>query len=293
MGWRVVYIEESQRLSLYLDNLKVHLNEDQEILIPLKDINSLICDNYKMTMTVQLLNQCAENNINVVICGIDHQPKMMMIPHSAHHTMSLVLRKQINWDDAKKQLLHQQIIQCKILNQVRLLKLKLIDDSRLVRIESFISEVEPGDPGNREGLAAKMYFNLMFGSDFIRFESDPVNAGLNYGYAILRSQISKIIYSKGLNASIGIFHKGPSNMFNLSDDIIEPFRPIIDSYVYDHLRLANEFNATHRKDLIRLTTEKISINNQSHTIFNAMNIMIESIIKYFDDDSPISLPIIV
>lgn len=216
-----------------------------------------------------------------------------MIPHSAHHTMSLVLRKQINWDDAKKQLLHQQIIQCKILNQVRLLKLKLIDDSRLVRIESFISEVEPGDPGNREGLAAKMYFNLMFGSDFIRFESDPVNAGLNYGYAILRSQISKIIYSKGLNASIGIFHKGPSNMFNLSDDIIEPFRPIIDSYVYDHLRLANEFNATHRKDLIRLTTEKISINNQSHTIFNAMNIMIESIIKYFDDDSPISLPIIV
>ena len=293
MGWRVVYIEESQRLSLYLDNLKVHLNEDQEILIPLKDINSLICDNYKMTMTVQLLNQCAENNINVVICGIDHQPKMMMIPHSAHHTMSLVLRKQTNWDDAKKQLLHQQIIQCKILNQVRLLKLKLIDDSRLVRIESFISEVEPGDPGNREGLAAKMYFNLMFGSDFIRFESDPVNAGLNYGYAILRSQISKIIYSKGLNASIGIFHKGPSNMFNLSDDIIEPFRPIIDSYVYDHLRLANEFNATHRKDLIRLTTEKISINNQSHTIFNAMNIMIESIIKYFDDDSPISLPIIV
>jgi len=293
MGWRVVYIEESQRLSLYLDNLKVHLNEDQEILIPLKDINSLICDNYKMTMTVQLLNQCAENNINVVICGIDHQPKMMMIPHSAHHTMSLVLRKQINWDDAKKQLLHQQIIQCKILNQVRVLKLKLIDDSRLVRIESFISEVEPGDPGNREGLAAKMYFNLMFGSDFIRFESDPVNAGLNYGYAILRSQISKIIYSKGLNASIGIFHKGPSNMFNLSDDIIEPFRPIIDSYVYDHLRLANEFNATHRKDLIRLTTEKISINNQSHTIFNAMNIMIESIIKYFDDDSPISLPIIV
>ncbi|MBS3987774.1 MAG: type II CRISPR-associated endonuclease Cas1 [Erysipelothrix sp.] len=293
MGWRVVYIEESQRLSLYLDNLKVHLNEDQEILIPLKDINSLICDNYKMTMTVQLLNQCAENNINVVICGIDHQPKMMMIPHSAHHTMSLVLRKQINWDDAKKQLLHQQIIQCKILNQVRLLKLKLIDDSRLVRIESFISEVEPGDPGNREGLAAKMYFNLMFGSDFIRFESDPVNAGLNYGYAIPRSQISKIIYSKGLNASIGIFHKGPSNMFNLSDDIIEPFRPIIDSYVYDHLRLANEFNATHRKDLIRLTTEKISINNQSHTIFNAMNIMIESIIKYFDDDSPISLPIIV
>lgn len=293
MGWRVVYIEESQRLSLYLDNLKVHLNEDQEILIPLKDINSLICDNYKMTMTVQLLNQCAENNINVVICGIDHQPKMMMIPHSAHHTMSLVLRKQINWDDAKKQLLHQQIIQCKILNQVRVLKLKLIDDSRLVRIESFISEVEPGDPGNREGLAAKMYFNLMFGSDFIRFENDPVNAGLNYGYAILRSQISKIIYSKGLNASIGIFHKGPSNMFNLSDDIIEPFRPIIDSYVYDHLRLANEFNATHRKDLIRLTTEKISINNQSHTIFNAMNIMIESIIKYFDDDSPISLPIIV
>ena len=293
MGWRVVYIEESQRLSLYLDNLKVHLNEDQEILIPLKDINSLICDNYKMTMTVQLLNQCAENNINVVICGIDHQPKMMMIPHSAHHTMSLVLRKQINWDDAKKQLLHQQIIQSKILNQVRVLKLKLIDDSRLVRIESFISEVEPGDPGNREGLAAKMYFNLMFGSDFIRFENDPVNAGLNYGYAILRSQISKIIYSKGLNASIGIFHKGPSNMFNLSDDIIEPFRPIIDSYVYDHLRLANEFNATHRKDLIRLTTEKISINNQSHTIFNAMNIMIESIIKYFDDDSPISLPIIV
>lgn len=290
MGWRVVYIEESQRLSLYLDNLKVLLSDDQEILIPLKDINSLICDNYKMTMTVQLLNQCAENNINVVICGIDHQPKMMMVPHSAHHTMALVLRKQIYWDDEKKKVLHQNIVQAKINNQISVLKSKKINDVRINRIESFITEVEPGDPGNREGLAAKMYFNLLFGSDFIRFGDDPVNAGLNYGYAILRSQISKIIYSKGLNASIGIFHKGPSNMFNLSDDIIEPFRPIIDSFVYDHLRYANEFTNAHRKALIQLTTEKILINNQKHTIFNAMNMMVESILNYFEDVNGLVFP---
>lgn len=292
MGWRVIYIEESQRLSLYLDNLKVHLTDDHEILIPLKDINSLICDNYKMSMTVQLLNQCAENNINVVVCGVDHQPKMMMIPHSAHHTMSLVLRRQIEWEEDKKKRLHQMIIKAKIYNQVQTLKLKQINDPRVNRIESFIDEVEAGDPGNREGLSAKMYFNLMFGSDFIRFENDVVNAGLNYGYAIIRSQISKIVYSKGLNASLGIFHKGPSNMFNLSDDIIEPFRPIIDSYVYDHLRYSNEFTSEHRKALIQLTTEKIRINHQTHTIFNAMNLMVESIIKYFDDESPCSFPIV-
>ncbi len=286
MGWKVLYIEESDYLSTMLDNLKVRQKNEQELLIPLKDIHSLVLDNYKLVVSIQLLNKCAENNINVVFCGVDHNPMGVLVPYSGHHMMADVLKRQIDWNDKTRLLVHQLIVKEKIRNQFKILEhLNLVTDTKAYLLRQYIEEVELGDSTNREGLAAKVYFRIMFGEKFQRFDEDVINAGLNYGYTIIRTQINKTIVAKGLNATLGIIHKGPTNMFNLSDDIIEIFRPLVDLWVYKNLRLANTFTKDHRISLIDLTTKKMYYQNQSQTIFNCMTLYVNSIVNFFENNS--------
>lgn len=279
MGWRVIHVSESDRISLFLDNLKIE-TENEPLLIPLKDIDSLILDNYKMVASVQLLCKCSEYNVNVVLCGVDHSPKAIVMAHSGHHQSANILKKQILWEEEIKGFAHQQIVKQKILNQITILKKVGINE--LDKMFSYLENVELFDTTNREGHAAKVYFRLLFGNSFIRFEDDIINAGLNYGYSILRTQINKSIVAKGLNSSLGIIHKGPYNAFNLSDDVIEPFRPIVDLWVYTNLMSCNDLTKEHRQELIKLSTSKVMVNQQKHTIFNAINMTIDSIISLFD-----------
>ena len=129
-----------------------------------------------------------------------------------------------------------------------------------------------------------MYFREMFGDDFIRFDEDIVNAGLNYGYSIFRSLISSIIVAKGYLPNIGIFHRGKQNMFNLSDDIIEVFRPIVDDYVLNNMFDDLLFKQEHRESLIQLTNKKVKIDNRKQTIPNAIYIYLENIFKELESD---------
>lgn len=122
----------------------------------------------------------------------------------------------------------------------------------------------------------------MFGNDFIRMEEDVVNAGLNYGYSIFRSLITSIVVAKGYLPNIGLFHRGKQNMFNLSDDIIEVFRPIVDHYVFNNMIEEILFKQEHKEALIGLTTKKIEIDDRKQTVSNAIYVYIESIIKTID-----------
>lgn len=124
----------------------------------------------------------------------------------------------------------------------------------------------------------------MFGENFIRFDEDIINAGLNYGYSIFRSLISSIIVAKGYLPNIGIFHKGKQNMFNLSDDIIEVFRPIVDDYVLNNMVDDILFKQEHRESLIQLTNKKVKIDNRKQTIPNAIHIYLENIFKELESD---------
>lgn len=277
MSWRIIYIEESEYLSLYLDNIKIR-RKDDEIIIPLSDIHSLIIDNYKSVLSVNLLNKCVEYKVNVLLCGIDHMPKSLIYPIRGNNQTPKMLRAQINWNEDIKNILQMKIVKGKILNQKQVLERHEKDLKVIKRLEGFMEEVEPGDVTNREGLSAKMYFRELFGKDFIRFEQDAVNAGLNYGYSILRSQISKVLLSRGLNPSIGIFHKGAENIFNLSDDVIEVFRPIVDNYVFENLIGSAMLTRENRVSLIKLTTKKMLYNNEKHTFFNVLNLYVNNIL---------------
>ncbi len=282
MGWRVIYIEESESLKLYLDNLKVVKNNQQEVVIPLSDIDSIIIDNPKLTVTIQLLNKCAEYNVNVVTCAINHMPTSIIMPIEGNRASALIQRKQLLWSVDQKDIIHQIIIKNKIRNQKRLLEYFRLSPLIINRLSTYEDETNRGDTTNREGLSAKSYFRELYGSSFKRFNEDPINFGLNYGYSILRSQISKTIIGKGLNPMFGIIHYGPENNFNLSDDIIEPFRTIIDAYCFKKLVDTKIYKLQNRLELIKATTIYLYYGSNKQTLFNVISMYIESIVHFFE-----------
>jgi len=281
MSHRVVYVENSRDLKLYLDSLKVVI-DDNDILIPLSDVMILLIDNYKSILTVPLINKLTEYNVCTILCGVDHLPQSMIVAMNGHFEQSGNINKQIHWNEDNKKLAHKLIVQSKIRNQRRILELNNKNINVIRKLDTFIEDVQLDDETNREGLAAKMYFREIYGGDFIRMNDDVINAGLNYGYAIFRSLITSVIISKGYLANIGIFHKGKQNRFNLSDDVIEVFRPIIDQYVYENLMDEDVLTKKYREELIQLTLKKIEIDNKKQTISNAVNIYFESILNVLE-----------
>lgn len=284
MGHRVIYVEKCEYLRLYLDNLKVMV-KDNDILFPISDIQILVIDNYQSNISVPLINKLTENNVCTIICGVDHLPKSYILPINGNFATSGNINKQITWEKERKALLHSIIVKYKIENQIEILKQNNKSHEVIKKLYEFVDSIELDDRTNREGLAAKMYFRELFGSNFIRFDDDVINAGLNYGYSIFRSLITSIIVAKGYIANIGIFHKGKQNMFNLSDDIIEVFRPIVDDYVYNTMHDEILFKQEHREKLIQLTNKKILIDSRKQTIANAINQYLDSIFNYLDGET--------
>ena len=254
----------------------------EEILFPISDVLILIIDNYRCSLSIPLINKLVENNVCTILCGIDHMPKTTILPINGNFSQSGNIAKQIAWKQEHKALVHQLIVKAKIFNQVEILKKnnKRIDVS--IKLMQFYDEVKLSDVTNREGLVAKMYFREMFGDNFVRFNDDVINAGLNYGYAIFRALISSVIVAKGYIGNLGIFHRGKQNNFNLSDDIIEVFRPIVDDYVLNNMIEDILFKQQHRDALIQLSTKKVEIDQRKQTIVNAINIYIEGILKVLE-----------
>lgn len=288
MSQRIIYIEKCECLKLYLDNIKVIYN-DNDILLPISDIQILVIDNYKSSLSIPLINKLTENNVCTVVCGIDHIPKSYILPMNGHFSQSGNINKQIEWDNNRKQIMHQKIVRAKIHNQVEILKVNNKSQDVINKLYQFENEVQIDDVTNREGLAAKMYFRELFGDDFIRFDEDVINAGLNYGYSIFRSLISSIIVAKGYLPNLGIFHRGKQNMFNLSDDVIEVFRPIVEHYVYNNMMEDILFKQEHREALIQLTAKKIEIDGRKQTVNNAIYVYLESILKELETSKDVYL----
>jgi len=295
MGWRILYIDEGEYLSLYLDNIKIkNKEENRELVVPINDLHTLIVDNYRTVLSTHLLNALTKNNVNVVLCNVSHMPQSLLVPVSGNKSAPLMLRKQLAWNEHVKHTVHQSMVKAKIVNQIELLAHADIGGDAILKLKEFAKDVLPGDKTNREGLAAKMYFRALFGPDFKRFAEDVLNAGLNYGYSIFRSQISKTVLAKGLNPCLAFFHQGPNNQFNLSDDFLEPFRPLVDHYVYENLRDQKLFNREHKMALIRQSTLKVRFNGKKQTFFNAANQYVDTIVSFAEtgDHDKLSHPVI-
>jgi len=287
MSWRIIYIEEAEEMKLYLDNLKV-VKGEQEILIPLSDIHTIIVDNIKTVVTGRLMNKLSEYHILLIFCDEFHQPNVFSLGLYSHYRVYGVLIEQMNWNEQIKGEMWKKIIQIKIQNQQSVLEYLQKSQAVISKLETYSNSVLFNDETNREGIAAKIYFNELFGVRFKRERNaiDTYNAALNYGYIVLRSCLARTIVAYGLHPAYGIGHRNQFNSFNLVDDCTEVFRPIIDLWVAMTVSESDYLNREMKLQLIRRLSAKIEIGGQKQTVLNAIDLFVQSFIKAMNNKNP-------
>lgn len=281
MGWRTVYIEEAQKISLYLDNLRIE-DGQQVYMVPLEDIEMLILDNYKLYMTAQLLCKLSQANVGVVICNKKRLPELMLNPLVGNYAAFKMQEMQLEAEPCFKGELWQAVVRGKIRNQHDVLQRHCADAAAIAKMEQFCNDVDIDDSGNREGLAAKLYFKKLYGKHFLRNTDgeDVQNIALNYGYAMLRSAVARSVIAKGFIPTLGIHHRNIYNHFNLADDFIEPYRPLVDEWVYENM-WTDFFAREKRLALINSLNRKIMLGGKKYTILKSIPLYLDSIVRCY------------
>lgn len=281
MGYRQVIVKKSDKMH-FKDNQLVIEKENASSKIPLEDISYVLIEDSTTVLTTRLLAEFGKNAIALIICDETFEPTSIMYPYNYHFKQLEVFSRQLEITEDVKNEFWNQIVKRKIENSVRVLEMTSKEEFPISKLNEYVNEVVDGDIKNREGLAAKMYFRSIFGSDFIRFYDDKINAALNYGYTIIASAIIRNLAVFGLNTYLGIHHNSKINNFNLAYDFLEPYRSIVDKYVFDNqdeivFPLSFEF----RKRLINLLNKEVLHNNKKYTIEYSISLLIKSYIKSF------------
>ena len=228
---RTIYFSNPAHLSLK-DGQLIYQPIDGEIkTVPVEDLGFVVIENMQISATIPLLNALIENNVAVIFCNEKHLPASMLLNLDGHSIQTELFAHQINASLPLKKNLWKQTIEAKIRNQAKLLQKLGKEEKGLIALSR---SIKSGDSDNREGQAARIYWNQLFGKEFTRdrFGASP-NMLLNYGYTVLRAAIARGLTGSGLLPTLGIFHHNRYNSFCLADDIMEPFRPFVDRYVFD------------------------------------------------------------
>lgn len=286
MSWRTIIIEQSQQVSLHLDNLKIKMLEG-DYLVPLQDISVVIFNNYKLNVTTQLLCKMSHYQICVIVCEKNGLPSVVMNPISGNYVTFKNQEIQLHMDPSRPGNLWKAMIECKIDNQIAVLDRYSLSLDTIELMEELRKTIQPLDIENHEGIAAKVYFKALFGRDFLRDreEGDPVNNALNYGYSIIRALMARALAAKGLILSIGMKHHNIYNHFNLVDDCMEMYRPVIDDWVYFFVYKANEpFSRELRLKLITAISDATVYHQTlSYSIADSMNKFADSLVRCMVD----------
>lgn len=230
MGWRSVVIANPAALDLHQRALRIRQG-DNTAHVPLEDISVLLIEHREISLTAALLSACADAQIAVLTVGADHHPNGVLLPYLPHSRALKVMRAQLETSLPAQKRLWQVIVQRKIRNQSAVLARYNAPASDCRALMAMADDVRSGDTDNFEGQAAQRYFRALWGTDFTRNQPRFVNAGLNYGYAVLRAAIARSLVAYGFLPAFGIHHHSEQNAFNLADDLIEPYRPLVDAHV--------------------------------------------------------------
>ncbi len=280
MSFRTVVITKQSKIS-YKNRFLVVKQDAEEKYIHLSEIDTIIVDSISVSISAYLLKELADNKINIMFCDEKHNPFGEVIPYYSRHNSSKKIKEQIKWRQKDKDLLWQKIVKDKLLNQALLLKKIKLDKYKL--LNSYIDEITVGDKTNREGHAAKIYFNALFGNSFIRNNDDNINAALNYGYAVLLSTVNKEIIKNGYITQLGIHHKNEFNQFNLTCDLMEAFRPIIDNFVFYNKERKLDIN--YKLDLVNIFNNTYIFNNKKYVLKDVIKIYVKTTLEAIVDIS--------
>ena len=275
--FRTIIISKGEKIRVK-DNWLIVIDDMNESKIPIGDIYSIVVDNPSATISMKCIDILTKAGVHILICDDKHMPYTIILSQNNHYRPYYVLKNQINISVNFKNLLWDKIIISKITNQARVLKFSGCKTENINALKDFAINVQNGDSTNREALASRMFFKSLYGSDFIRMSDDSINAALNFGYAIIRSAISKALSSYGFNCALGIHHIGEGNAFNLADDLMEPFRPVIDMWVNDNIDILVDGDLSYdaRKNLIDIVNHTIMFDGKKYKIRTAIDKYIKS-----------------
>lgn len=226
MPKRTICIQNAASLSIKNDALAICQRGELRGLVPLEDIWVLIIETHQAQITTAALSKLVDAGIGVMLCGDDHMPNGLFLPLGAHSRHAAIVDDQLAISKPLQKRLWQRIVQAKISNQAVVMDLLGLDGSA---VRAMAKDVLSGDASNRESVAASAYFKKVLPEGSRR--NGPFTAALDYGYTVLRAGIGRTAVSGGWLVSRGIHHSNNLNAFNLVDDLIEPFRPVIDLLV--------------------------------------------------------------
>ncbi len=278
MSWRVVVITGIAKLDLKLNFLVVR--KEATTRIHLGEIHTLIIASTAVSLTVALINQLLENKIKIIFCDEKSNPQAELMPYYPSHDTSLKIKTQINWREQEKELVWTQIVTEKINNQRKIL-LQCGYKEQAELLTGYLQTITLGDKTNREGHAAKVYFNALFGVEFSRSQDCPINAALNYGYSILLSSFNKEINANGYLTQLGLFHDNRFNPFNLASDLMEPFRTLVDGQTIK--MQPTEFTSKEKMQIVDILNNQVTIAGKIQKVHKAIQIYTKSVFDALND----------
>lgn len=266
---RTILLEN--KTSVSTKNLQLVIkSESREATIPIEDVGFIVIDHAEIYLSIPVLNLLVENNTAVIICGNNHLPNGMFLNLNSHHIQQEIFKNQIDASMPLKKQLWQQTIVEKITNQGLLLE--QITGAKNT-FPFLASKVLSGDSNNMEGVAANLYWKSFFEVKFKRERfGDYPNNFLNYGYAILRAATARALSGSGLLNTLGIHHKSKYNAFALADDIMEPFRPIVDEKVVEIMQNFDEeeLNTAVKAELLQILTRTVYFKDEKSPLMVAL-----------------------
>ena len=280
MGWKTIIIGCESKVSLTLNRMRITIDDEYQN-IPLSDIDTVIFSHIGVVITIPLLSKLVENNINIIVCDDKNDPIGIFQPFNNHSLVFKRLNNQLNWKLTRKKKFWKIIIEQKIQSEIDALTIEKKNDLIIKQLNVYKDSVYTDDQTNREAIAARSYFQELFGNGFTRDDDNVVNAALNYGYKIIASYISKCITSRGLITQLGVHHVGESNPFNLTYDFIEPFRVFIDLWVYENIK--SSFSTYEKTEIINILNYKINVNHKWIRLCDAIEDIIDSYIAFLDE----------
>lgn len=278
MSWRIIVISKRAKLDLQLGKMVVRSDEITKIV--LSEISTIIIESTAVSITVSLISELAKRKIKVIFCDEKRNPSCELVNYYGSHDTSNKIRKQIAWKQQTKEAIWTEIVTDKIRKQKDLLELLRRKESAL--LDTYLKEITWNDGTNREGHAAKVYFNSLFGLDFTRTEDSLINAALNYGYSVLMSAFAREIVASGYLTQLGIFHDNMFNQFNLASDLMEPFRILIDREVL--MMTLEVFQHSEKMQLVNVLNHEVRIDGKVQYVNNAIKIYCKSVFDALSED---------
>lgn len=283
MGWRSVIITHTAKLDYKMNYLVVRAGDSVQ-RINIDEIALLMIETPTVSLTAYLLCELSAHKVNVIFCDNKRNPDGMYIPFYGSHDTSRKVKMQMGWTDDARKTIWASVVRQKIIGQSCILDyMKKNDAADMLR--TYASEIVTGDSTNREGFAAKVYFNCLFGKDFTRQDKEnPINAQLNYGYAVLLSTVCREIVNQGYITQVGIHHENVFNEFNLACDLMEPFRPFIDYLVLkmNHDDLKKE----DKEEFVGFLNRQVSFDNKVQLIQNVIPQYVKSVLDAINQNYP-------